>query len=37
MNYSAVVATPAAFGAAAVLPHEGVLFFRSHGYRFVRL
>lgn len=26
MNYSAVVASPAAFGAAAALPHEGVLW-----------
>ena len=26
MNYSAVVASPAAFGAATALPHEGVLW-----------
>jgi hypothetical protein len=26
MNYSAVVASPAAFGAGAALPHEGVLW-----------
>lgn len=27
MNYSAAVASPAAFGTAMALPHEGVLWF----------